>query len=78
MRVQGTTVQESVSAEQIRRACQDFEALFIQELLKFMPAPPGSPVAYQDLGYWELARSLASAETLGIGRMLYEWMNRHG
>lgn len=71
--------------EKLKKACTDFEALFVNEMLKFMrktvPATsPGSLGAgkdiYQSLFDQEVSKSLAKRGGLGIGEMVYKQMNR--
>jgi Rod binding domain-containing protein len=71
--------------EKLKKASTEFEALFIQEILKFMrqtiPAAgltepgPGKEI-YQSLLDQELSKNLAKKGGLRIGEMVYRQMSR--
>ncbi len=71
--------------EKLRKACTEFEALFLQEILKFMRQTiPVSGLSgsgtgkeiYQSLLDQELGKSLAKKGGLRIGEMVYKQMLR--
>jgi flagellar protein FlgJ len=71
--------------EKLRKACTDFEALFIQEILKFMrqtipqsalSGPGAGKEVYQSLLDQELSKNLAKKGGLRIGEMVYRQMSR--
>jgi len=71
--------------EKLRKACTEFESLFINEILKFMrrtvPATSlggfgaGKDI-YQTLFDQELSKNLAQRGGLRIGEMVYKQMDR--
>ena len=69
-----------VDPEKLKKACADFEAIFIQQLLKSMrqTVPQGGLLGegpgmeiYQLFFDQELSKSLASRGRLGLGGMIY-------
>ncbi len=71
--------------EKLKKACTEFEAVFINEMLKFMrkTVPDTSTGAlgagkdiYQSLFDQEVSKSLAKRGGLGIGKMVYKQMTR--
>jgi Rod binding domain-containing protein len=71
--------------EKLKKACTEFEGLFIQEILKFMRQTiPASPLGeagagkevYQSLLDQELSKNLAKKGGLRIGEMVYRQMLR--
>ncbi len=74
-----------VDPEKLKKACTEFEALFVQEILKFMRQTiPQSGLAgsgagkevYQSLLDQELSKNLAKKGGLRIGEMVYKQMLR--
>jgi flagellar protein FlgJ len=74
-----------VEPEKLKKACTEFEALFIQEILKFMrqtipqsglAGPGAGKEVYQSLLDQELSKSLAKKGGLRIGEMVYRQMVR--
>jgi len=64
---------------QMKKACQDFESIFIYMLLKTMrESLPKREISgqaegiYVSIGDQELARSIASGRGIGLGNMLFE------
>jgi flagellar protein FlgJ len=75
---------KTVDRERLRKACTDFEALFVQEMLKFMrqtvpksglAGPGGGKEIYQSLMDQELSKNLAKKGGLRIGEMVYRQMS---
>jgi flagellar protein FlgJ len=76
---------KGIDRERLKKACTDFEALFIQQVLKFMrqAAPskallgnsPGTDL-YQSLMDQELSNNLAKRSGIGLGEMLYRQILR--
>ena len=73
--------------EKLKKACTEFEALFIQEILKFMrqtipqsglTSPGAGKEVYQSLLDQEMSKSLAKKGGLRIGEMVYKQMARKG
>jgi flagellar protein FlgJ len=71
--------------EKLKKACTEFEALFINQLLQFMRRmiPSSSPGVlgsgkdvYQSLFDQELSKSMAKRGGLKIGEMVYKQMMR--
>ena len=71
---------KKLDEEKLKKACTDFEAIFIQQLLKSMrqAVPKGGLLGegpgmeiYQSLFDQELSKSLASRGRLGLGGMIY-------
>lgn len=71
--------------EKLKKACTEFEAIFVREVLKFMRQTiPSSAAAglgagkdvYESLLDQELSRSLAGKGGLRIGEMVYRQMSR--
>jgi Rod binding domain-containing protein len=70
---------KGIDRERLKKACSDFEALFIHQLLKFMrqAAPsnallgkgPGTEI-YQSLMDQELSNHLAKRSGIGLGEMM--------
>ena len=70
---------KGIDREKLKKACADFEALFIQQLLKFMrqAAPskallgngPGTEI-YQSLMDQEMSNHLAKRSGIGLGDMM--------
>jgi flagellar protein FlgJ len=74
-----------IDPEKLKKACTEFEALFIQEVLKFMrqtipvsgiSGPGAGKEVYQSLLDQELGKSLAKKGGLRIGEMVYRQMLR--
>ncbi len=74
-----------IDQEKLKKACTEFESLFIQEILKFMrqtiPAsglagPGAGKEVYQSLLDQELSKNLAKKGGLRIGEMVYRQMLR--
>ena len=74
-----------VDPEKLKKACTEFEALFIQEILKFMrqtipqsglSGPGAGKEVYQSLMDQELSKNLAKKGGLRIGEMVYRQMVR--
>jgi flagellar protein FlgJ len=72
-----------IDREKLKKACTEFEALFVQEMLKFMRqtvpksglgGPGGGKEVYQSLMDQELSKSLAKKGGLRIGEMVYRQM----
>jgi flagellar protein FlgJ len=72
--------QKKIDEEKLKKACRDFEAIFIQQMLKAMrQTVPESELfgkgpekdIFQSLFDEEWIRSLAQQGGLGIGKMLY-------
>jgi flagellar protein FlgJ len=71
--------------EKLKKACTEFEALFINQLLQFMrrTIPSSSPGmlgsgkdVYQSLFDQELSKSMAKRGGMKIGEMVYKQMMR--
>jgi Rod binding domain-containing protein len=76
---------EGIDREKLKKACTEFEALFVQEILKFMrqtvpksdlAGPGGGKEVYQSLMDQELSKSLAKKGGLRIGELVYRQMSR--
>lgn len=76
---------EGVDPEKLKKACTEFEAIFIQEILKFMrqtipvSSLSGSATGkeiYQSLLDQELGKNLAQKGGFRIGEMVYKQMLR--
>jgi len=74
-----------IDPEKLKKACTEFEALFIQEILKFMrqtipvstlSGPGTGKEVYQSLLDQELGKNLAKKGGLRIGEMVYRQMVR--
>jgi flagellar protein FlgJ len=74
-----------IDREKLKKASTEFEALFIQEILKFMrqtipqsglAGPGAGKEVYQSLLDQELSKSLAKKGGLRIGEMVYRQMVR--
>ena len=72
--------EKKIDEEKLKKACADFEAIFIQQLFKSMrqTVPKGGLLGegpgmeiYQSLFDQELSKGLASRGRLGLGRMIY-------
>ena len=75
----GKSLTTDREVRQLKKACQDFESIFIYTLLKTMreslPKGEASSQAqgiYTSIGDQELARSIASGSGIGMGNMLFE------
>jgi peptidoglycan hydrolase FlgJ len=75
-----TQQEKRIDEEKLKKACADFEAIFIQQLFKSMrqTVPKGGLLGegpgmeiYQSLFDQELSKSLASHGRLGLGGMIY-------
>lgn len=76
---------EPPDREKLKKACEDFESLFLLQILKsmrqmlpgrsFLGEGPGKEI-YQSLLDEQLSRSLARSGGLGLGAMLYRQMAR--
>jgi len=73
--------------ERLRGACQQFEAVFLAQLLhKMRETVPEDPVLgdsrAKDIYYgmldWELAQQIARTQSVGIAEMLYRQLSRAG
>lgn len=74
-----------IDREKLKKACTEFEALFVQEMLKFMrqTVPKsglgglgGGKEVYQSLMDQELSKTLAKKGGLRIGEMVYRQMSQ--
>jgi flagellar protein FlgJ len=74
-----------IDREKLKKASTEFEALFIQEILKFMhqtipqsglAGPGAGKEVYQSLLDQELSKNLAKKGGLRIGEMVYRQMVR--
>ena len=74
-----------IDKEKLKKACTEFEAVFINQLLQFMrrTIPTSKPGAlesgkdvYQSLFDQELSKSMAKRGGLKIGEMVYKQMMR--
>ena len=74
-----------IDKEKLKKACTEFEAVFINQLLQFMrrTVPSSSPGilgsgkdVYQSLFDQELSKSMAKRGGLKIGEMVYKQMIR--
>lgn len=72
--------QKKVDREKLKKACTDFEALFMTRILRAMrqTVPPGGFLGnspgkeiYQGLMDQELAKSMSRRGGIGLGEMLY-------
>ncbi len=72
--------EQKIDGEKLKKACADFEAIFIHQLFKSMrqTVPKGGLLGegpgmeiYQSLFDQELSKSLASQGRLGLGGMIY-------
>lgn len=73
--------------EQLRAACQDFEALFVHAMFKEMrktipqdgllPRGMGED-AFQEMMDWELAQQTSRTSSLGIGEALFRQLGGEG
>jgi flagellar protein FlgJ len=77
--------QKKIDEEKLKKACMDFESIFVEHLLKSMrQAIPQSGIfgegseknLFQSLFDQELSRNLANRRGLGIGRMLFDQMQK--
>jgi Rod binding domain-containing protein len=76
-----------IDKEKLKKACTEFEAVFINQLLQFMrrTVPSSKPGVlesgkdvYQSLFDQELSNSMAKRGGLKIGEMVYKQMMRRG
>ncbi len=75
----------NVDEEKLRKACKDFESLFVQQLLKSMrktifksdllSGGPGGEI-FESLFDQELSKNLAYREGFGLWKLLYHQMNQ--
>lgn len=76
---------KKLDREKLKKACTDFEALFMAQMLKFMPQSLpqagffgkglGGDV-YQSLIDQQLSQKLSQGKGLGLGKMLYQQVLR--
>ncbi len=75
--------QKKIDEEKLKKACMEFESIFVQQLLKSMRQTiPESGVfgessqknLFQSLFDQELSRNLANQRGLGVGKMLFDQM----
>jgi len=81
----GTGDKKKLDRKKLKKACTDFEALFIAQMLKsmrqtipqtgFLGKGPGNDI-YQGLMDQELSRKLSQSKGLGLGKVLYRQMLR--
>jgi flagellar protein FlgJ len=78
-----TRPQETSEAERLKQACESFEALFTQQMLKQMRATVpqdgmfgggSAERIYTDMLDAELSKEMAAERGLGIARLLFEHM----
>lgn len=69
----------------LRRACKDFESIFVYTLLKTMratlPKPEGAGTSrefYTSMGDLEVARAIAHGRGIGVADLLFEQLKQHG
>ena len=83
----GTRADRPAEEEKLRKACTDFEALFINQILRTMrqTLPKGGLLKegperdiFQSLFDQELSRDIAGRKGLGLGEMIYRQMRTRG
>ena len=69
----------------LKRACKDFESIFVYTLLKTMratlPKPEGAGTSrefYTSMGDLEVARAIAHGRGVGLGDLLFEQLKHKG
>jgi Rod binding domain-containing protein len=77
---------KKIDETKLKKACEDFEALFINQLLqamrrpvlksKFLEDAPGKEV-YQSLFDREISKKMAQKGALGVGKMIYRKVLEH-
>jgi Rod binding domain-containing protein len=79
----GKAAQTDLQTQKLKTACDNFEALFMQQLLKQMRATiPKDPMLgggmseeiYTEMFDAELSKEMAGSGGLGISRLLFEYM----
>ena len=73
--------------EKLRKACVDFESIFLQQLLQvmrqtiphggFLKEGPEKDI-FQSLFDQELSKTLAERKGTGLGEMLFRQLKKHG
>ena len=76
-----------IDEEKLRKACTDFESIFLNQILQamrqtiphggFLKEGPEKDI-FQSLFDQELSRSLAGRKGMGLGEMIFRQMKRHG
>lgn len=66
--------------EQLKRACQDFEALLVSRMLKEMWRYPGASISsgfrtLQEISIEEVSAFLCQSGGIGVWRVLYEQLS---
>jgi flagellar protein FlgJ len=74
---------KKLNREKLKKACTDFDALFMAQMLKsmrqtipqtgFLGKGPGNDI-YQGLMDQELSRKLSQSKGLGLGKVIYRQM----
>jgi flagellar protein FlgJ len=77
---------KKIDEKKLKKACEDFEALFINQLMqsmrrtvlksKFLEDAPGKEV-YQSLFDRELSKKMAQKGALGVGKIIYQKVLEH-
>ena len=77
---------KKIDEAKLKKACEDFEALFINQLLqsmrrtvlksKFLEDAPGKEV-YQSLFDREISKKMAQKGALGVGKIIYRKVMEH-
>ena len=75
-----------IDEEKLKKACTEFESIFIQSLLKsmrqtvpkgtFLDGGPGKGL-FESMFDQELSKHLATKGGVGLGKMMYENLMRH-
>ncbi len=77
---------KKIDETKLKKACEDFEALFINQLMqsmrrtvlksKFLEDAPGKEV-YQSLFDREISKKMAQKGALGVGKIIYQKVLEH-
>ena len=77
---------KKIDETKLKKACEDFEALFINQLMqsmrrtvlksKFLEDAPGKEV-YQSLFDREISKKMAQKGALGVGKIIYRKVLEH-
>jgi len=77
---------KKIDETKLKKACEDFEALFINQLMqsmrrtvlksKFLEDAPGKEV-YQSLFDREISKKMAQKGALGVGKIIYRKVMEH-
>lgn len=78
--------EEEVQANRLKKACADFEAIFVRQLLRSSKSAfseggllgqSRESKSYQDMSDDQLAQAVTRGPGLGIGKLLHEQLTSH-